>query len=209
MRVSELSRETSTPIPTIKYYIREGLLPRGEATAANQADYGRSHVERLRLIRILREVGGLPVATIADVVAALDRPEATARAQHVTTAIRSLSPDPGPVSERSLELAADLVSRLGWDTDEESAGHRSLAAALTALELHWNGPLSMDALEEYGRIAERLAEMEIPEDWNPGESAPEALTYAVLGTVLFEPVILSLRRLAHVDRHRRLTADPS
>ena len=37
MRISELSSVTGVPVPTIKYYIREGLLPRGERTAANQA----------------------------------------------------------------------------------------------------------------------------------------------------------------------------
>jgi DNA-binding transcriptional MerR regulator len=207
MKISELSRTTGTPIPTIKYYIREGLLHRGTPTATNQADYDESHVQRLRLIRVLREVGDLSVATITQVVAALDHPEARARADHVATALRSLSPEPGPISERSLDSVANLVDRLGWEVDEDCAGYQSLAAALTALEEHWPSSLTLDQLMTYGRIAERLASFEIPEDWNPSESANDALTYAVLGTVLFEPVILSLRRLAHVDRHRRLIAD--
>ena len=72
MKISELSRTTGTPIPTIKYYIREGLLARGTPTATNQADYDESHVQRLRLIRVLREVADLSVATLTQVVAALD-----------------------------------------------------------------------------------------------------------------------------------------
>jgi len=33
MRISQLSAESGVPIPTIKYYLREGLLPGGEATS--------------------------------------------------------------------------------------------------------------------------------------------------------------------------------
>ena len=40
MRIAELSSRSGTSIPTIKYYLREGLLPAGEATGRNQADYG-------------------------------------------------------------------------------------------------------------------------------------------------------------------------
>lgn len=29
MRIGELSRRTGVPVPTIKYYVREGLLPPG------------------------------------------------------------------------------------------------------------------------------------------------------------------------------------
>ncbi|WP_079051275.1 MerR family DNA-binding transcriptional regulator [Streptomyces curacoi] len=37
MKISELSRRSGVSIPTIKYYLRDGLLPHGQATATNQA----------------------------------------------------------------------------------------------------------------------------------------------------------------------------
>ena len=40
MRISELSAQTGVPVPTIKYYLREGLLPEGERSAPTQAAYG-------------------------------------------------------------------------------------------------------------------------------------------------------------------------
>ncbi len=46
MRISELSRRSGVSIPTIKYYLRDGLLPAGRATAANQADYDEDHLRR-------------------------------------------------------------------------------------------------------------------------------------------------------------------
>ncbi|WP_346281659.1 MerR family DNA-binding transcriptional regulator, partial [Pseudonocardia sp.] len=33
MRMAELSARTGVPIPTIKFYLREGLLPPGERTS--------------------------------------------------------------------------------------------------------------------------------------------------------------------------------
>ena len=37
MRISELARRSGLPVATVKYYLREGLLPAGEPTAATQA----------------------------------------------------------------------------------------------------------------------------------------------------------------------------
>ncbi len=53
MRISELSRTTGVPIATIKFYLREHLLPEGTRTSATQAQYGEEHVSRLRLVRAL------------------------------------------------------------------------------------------------------------------------------------------------------------
>ncbi|GFN02698.1 hypothetical protein Smic_12540 [Streptomyces microflavus] len=75
MRIGELSRRSGVPVPTIKFYVRERLLPAGELTSPNQADYGPDHERRLRLIRVLLEVGGLSLAAIAEVLEAADDPE--------------------------------------------------------------------------------------------------------------------------------------
>jgi hypothetical protein len=55
-------------------------------------------------------------------------------------------------------------------------------------------------------MVEELAVLEVPETWNPAAAPEDALTYAIEGTLLFEPLILGLRRLAHVDRGNRLRA---
>src|SRR5687767_12715748 len=72
MRISELSREAGLPVATVKYYLREGLLPAGTASAPNQAAYDDGHLHRLRLIRTLREIGGLPIERVRAVVAAIE-----------------------------------------------------------------------------------------------------------------------------------------
>ena len=58
MRLAELCAATGVPSATVKYYLREGLLPAGEWVSATRAEYGPEHVERLRLIRAL--VDGAP-----------------------------------------------------------------------------------------------------------------------------------------------------
>ncbi len=75
MRVSSLSDRSGVPLSTIKYYIREGLLAAGERSGPNRASYSERHVERLDLIRALREVGGLGIEAVRRVLDAVDHPE--------------------------------------------------------------------------------------------------------------------------------------
>ena len=72
MRISELSANSGITVPTIKFYLREGLLAPGSPRAVNQADYGEPHLHRLRLIRALSEIGGLRLREIRGVLAAID-----------------------------------------------------------------------------------------------------------------------------------------
>ncbi len=71
MRMSELSRLSGVSVTTIKYYLREGLLPPGRQLSATQAEYDGNHLRRLRLIRALTGVRGLSVSTAREVLGAL------------------------------------------------------------------------------------------------------------------------------------------
>ena len=72
MRIAELGQESGLPVATVKYYLREELLQPGAPTAANRAEYDGRHLRRLRLIRILVEVGGLSLRQVGAVLAAID-----------------------------------------------------------------------------------------------------------------------------------------
>lgn len=54
MKIGELAGATGTPIETIRFYEREGLLPEPQRTPANYRIYGAEHVERLAFIRHCR-----------------------------------------------------------------------------------------------------------------------------------------------------------
>ncbi|MCL4759523.1 MAG: Cd(II)/Pb(II)-responsive transcriptional regulator [Rhodocyclaceae bacterium] len=98
MKIGELARVTGTPVETIRYYEREGLLAAPPRTEGNFRIYDESHVERLSFIRhcrsldmaldeirILLRFKDAPAENCGDVNTLLD-----AHIGHVATRIREL-----------------------------------------------------------------------------------------------------------------------
>lgn len=56
MKIGELSSATGTPVETIRFYEREGLLPAPGRSSANYRIYGEDHVGRLAFIRHCRSL---------------------------------------------------------------------------------------------------------------------------------------------------------
>ena len=54
MKIGELASATGTQTETIRYYEREGLLPKSSRTLSNYRIYSKQHVERLLFIRRCR-----------------------------------------------------------------------------------------------------------------------------------------------------------
>ena len=54
MKIGELAASTQTPVQTIRYYEREGLLPAPARSEGNYRLYGAQHLERLVFIRNCR-----------------------------------------------------------------------------------------------------------------------------------------------------------
>ena len=110
MRISELSSRTGVTVATIKYYLREGLLPEGVRSSPTQATYDESHVERLRVIRALIE-SGVSVAESRKVLAALDNPPASAHDLLGAAHAAVVPPVEGDVDVAEAER---LAERIGW-----------------------------------------------------------------------------------------------
>lgn len=195
MRISELARESGVPLATVKFYLREGLLPPGRRTAATQADYDDTHLARLRLVRALTETGGLSLARAREVLVGLDAPTLHEAVGHAHSA---LSGEPGDVDT----TAARAGTRAwGWTVHDGSPALAALARALGSLEAL--GLAVTDAeLEVYADAAARVAAVDVRSV--PTGSTTEAVTTVVLGTVLREPVLLALRRLAQESQARAL-----
>src|SRR5262245_24503969 len=69
MKIGELAKRAGVSIATIKYYIREGLLPSAPVkTGRTMAYYDHDYLERLLLVRRLREEHFLPVRVIRTVL---------------------------------------------------------------------------------------------------------------------------------------------
>jgi Cd(II)/Pb(II)-responsive transcriptional regulator len=56
MKIGELARAAVTPVETIRYYEREGLLPAAPRTHSNYRVYGDDQVDRLAFIRHCRSL---------------------------------------------------------------------------------------------------------------------------------------------------------
>lgn len=190
MRISELSAQTGVTVPTIKYYLREGLLPEGERTAPTQAAYGEKHVERLRVIRALLDAG-VSIAETRRVLGALDDPPANPH-ELLGTAHAAITPSVD--EELDPTEAQRLVAGLGWKPGmcDEAVLH-AVARALQGLE-RAGFTVPDAAMAEYLASARRIADAEIA--GVPDESAEAAVRYVVLGSVLVEPLLLALRRVA-------------
>lgn len=190
MRMSELAARTGLPVATIKYYLREGLLHPGKARGATRADYDDGHVDRVRLVRTLITVGGLSIERTRRVVGALEDPPGT-RHDLLGTAHEVLRPD-GEVDDGP--LAQRLAEQLGWAVRPEAAASLQLAAAVaTARAGGWDCPEEL--LVEWAGLVRRIAEADVSHELATMAPA-DALAHAIVGTVLTDPILIALRRVA-------------
>lgn len=200
MRISELSRVSGVPVATIKFYLREGLLPEGVRTSVNQAQYGDQHAQRLRLIRALVGVGGLSVSATRDALQQIDDPSGLTL-DLLGAAHQAVAPDLPAEVDPAPALA--LLHRWGWITCLDAADGRdegpiddtiaALAASLNALD-DAGFAIEPGVFDAYAEAMMTVARAETA--GIPTESPAAAVRYVVLGTVLIEPVLLALRRLA-------------
>ncbi|MFF5504767.1 MerR family transcriptional regulator [Streptomyces roseolus] len=242
MKVSELSRRTGVQVPLIKYYLREGMLPPGRATAANQADYGEDHVRRLRLIRTLIGTRGLSAGATKEILDAITageedlhqvlgivlgvRPAKGAESAPAKDAepvpekgaesVSTPDPDGGRDSDgrrapgaggsgaamEGLAETRSLIGAMGWDVSPGNPATRTVAEVLAALD-HLGAGIDWRSLLPYARLADDMAELDLRQLDGGGDPLAQA-ERAVLVTVLLEPALLALRRLAQEDKSSRL-----
>ncbi|MFF3937071.1 MerR family transcriptional regulator [Streptomyces phaeofaciens] len=205
MRISDLSRRSGVSVTTIKYYLREGLLPPGRQTAATQAEYDDQHLRRLRLIRALTGVRGLSVSTTREVLDALgEHAGDTHTLLGLTLGSVRVGEEPAEDAPEAGEVRA-LVEELGWDVHESAPARATLAETLSTLR-SLGVPVDRRTLLPYARLAERTAELDL--DQLDGIADPlEAAERALLLTVLLEPALMALRRLAQENESARRHAD--
>lgn len=210
VRIAELSSRSATSVPSIKFYLREGLLPPGEATGRNQADYSEAHVRRLRLIRALIDVGGLSVAAAREVIAAVDTPDLPGHAllgaasYTITRQVRRDIDDPLWRAARGEVLA--LVRELGWYVEDGSPGIDLAADAVAAMRALGDDDLVAD-MRTYARAASEIAAKEVDVVIRRQDPA-RMVEGVVVGTILGEALFNALRRLAHQDASARQLLTP-
>lgn len=128
MKMAELERRSGVGRETIRFYIREGLLPEPERRARNVADYGEIHAQRLKTIKRLQEDSFLPLEVIRRVLNG------------------DLSALPAP-SDPFAQLSPLLAERLGVGRGEPPV------LLETLLEGDAQAALDVKAMEAAGAIA--------------------------------------------------------
>jgi DNA-binding transcriptional MerR regulator len=190
MRISELAERTGVPVTKIKHYLREGLLPEGVLTSPTWASYDERHVARLRVIQALTATGtGLTEAR--EVLRTLDEPDSD-QSGLLSAVHAAVTPSNG--GDLDISTAEALLAGHGWHTECCDPlvldGVAQALANLKRADFEVPEPLIavyLDALQQIARA--ELATV-------PTESPEAAVHYVVLGTVLVEPLLLALRRVA-------------
>lgn len=215
MRISELSAATDVPIGTIKYYLREGLLPAGRRSSRTTADYDAAHAERLRLVRALVETGGLDLAAVRRVLIVIDAPDPQ-RLDVLATAQDALTAGGAPAQAGAADEGAEeipggtLVGRAhawvaarGWPTGPGDPVVERLERAWQACEA---AGIDVDdaMMGDYADAVEQVARVDVAAV-PPG--VDDAVRRVVIGTIMMDPVLAALRLLAQrevsVRRHHR------
>lgn len=207
--MAELSARSGVPIPTIRYYMREGLVEPGELTSPNQASYEDSHVRALKLVRTLVEVGGLSIARVRAVLEFIRSKDARVfptlgGVQYALTQERDVVRD--DVYEAAEAQVEQLIAERRWEIRPHNPARTSLADAIATLTRLGHDDV-IDKLGAYADAAHQLAQREVPDlfERDSVESLAEGvIAYDILG----DAMLSALRRLAQENETAaRISAD--
>ena len=208
MRMAELSQRSGVPIPTIRYYLREGLLHPGRRTSPNHAVYDDSHLRRLSLIRALVEVGEMPIAAVRALFRHLEAKNAD---EYTTLGLVQYALVRDPPADTDLTTQAEtvdqLLTELGWQVRPDNPARRVLASALATLDRLGQQAL-LALLKPYATTAHELAETEVQlalDRQGLDQRAEAVVTIGVLG----DAILSALRKLAQEDATTRALNPPN
>jgi len=119
LKMSELAERSGVSAGTIKHYLREGLLGRGDdvvRTSRNMAYYPPDYVDRIRTIKRMQEERFMPLRAIKD---ALERAAADRDKERVSVAEARRRYDiPQNVLDRLRDIGVLTPNGRGYDADD-------------------------------------------------------------------------------------------
>lgn len=193
MRMAELAKRSGLSVATIKFYLREGLLPTGRRSSVNQAEYDEAHLERLRMIRALAKVAGLPLASIREVVGVVDGGGSPVDAMAATQDALAGEVDPERTEAESEEALDRIIAERGWRCEKASPAYGAAAAALAELEAEGFG--GDELLDGYAEAADLVGRNDLAAV--AAEDSTAGLVRAiVVGGALRRPLLDALVMLA-------------
>lgn len=197
MQLKELSERTGVSPASIKFYLREGLLPAGQSVHATRAEYSEHHVSRLELIQALRSVVGLHVAQIGSLLRMADggapRLELLAAVQRTVLGLDGVSTAHGHVRTP----AGDAVVRLRNWPDVPSDARNALNAQLVLME-SLGISVTAELLDAYSQAVDAIAAIDISATTTP-EDVNQLIMTAAVGMHLHSQLVLKLLALGQAS----------
>lgn len=161
LRMRELAEASGVPAPTIKHYLREGLLPEPVKTSRNMAYYPPEFVDRIKLIKQLQEERYLPLKAIKEVLDSQERSRTSA------AEVRKRYGVPKEVLDRLAELEVLTPNSRGYSPSDVKiieaisrfrAGGYDEQIGFTVYDtLRYKNALQELARQEVDVVMERLA----------------------------------------------------
>lgn len=193
MRMAELAKRSGLSVATIKFYLREGLMPTGRRSSVNQAEYDEAHLERLRMIRALAKVAGLPLASIREVVGVVDGGGSPVDAMAATQDALAGEVDAKRIDTESEGALDRMIAERGWRCEKASPAYGAAAAALAELESEGFGGEGL--LDGYAEAANLVGRSDLAAV--AAEDSTAGLVRAiVVGGALRRPLLDALVMLA-------------
>lgn len=221
LRMGELAEASGVPAPTIKHYLREGLLPEPVKTSRNMAYYPPEFVDRIKLIKRLQEERFMPLKAIKSVLdedperagalveledRILDRALAGEQARTSATEVRKRYGVPKEVLDRLAELEILTPNSRGYSPSDVKiieaisrfrAGGYDEEIGFTVYDtLRYKTAIGDLVREEVDIVMNRLA----------GEVSPERVVEMLeVGAQPLQDLIAALHTklmVAELERHR-------
>ena len=190
MSLSVLSQRSGVSVATIKYYIREGLI---RSTLDPKADDVET-VNQLRLIRGLVHVVGLSIRQVRKILDLVRDPELSPAA--LMTSVTADLPLAGArvADDTDLAGARAALASVGFDELPDVPYVNQLLAAIALAEENGVG-MDAEHLAAYTAAARECAKSDF--DHMLFDSPSREVQTAVLGTLIYDSILIGLRRLAH------------
>ena len=194
-QLKELSAATGVSAASIKFYLREGLLPRGDEIHPTRAEYGPRHTERLELITGLRSVVGLRIDQIRSLIGLIDDPAVTRLELLGRTQAMVLGAPPQTLPD--LPLVRELLDAYSWP-DVPTDARAVLNGTLREMEA-MGLSVSADVVLGYARAADQVAKQDLGVVFDEKSRDRTVLAVAV-GVRAYGKLLLSLVALAQASR---------
>ena len=200
MRISELSKLSGIPIATLKFYLREGLLPPGIPVGRNQAEYSDRHLRRILFIRAMTNVGRLDLSSVRQLLQVIeaDQRSLTEVYDVVDRTVWPMDPEPPdtPLTKQADADATELMGRLGWAIDPRSPGYSRFVTVLVTLR-KLGCDCGIDYFTTYAEAALSLMAQEL--DLLPEEGRSPDRAAAVARTILLGIAMTSMSSMAQAQ----------